>query len=64
MRLTSTSAVLAELAPKLLKGSHLLSCYMNRKKESFSFAKVKEVEVSLLLESIDSKKSLGLLLHL
>ena len=48
----------AELAFKLPTSNHRSSSYMHRKKESFRFIRVNEVEV-LLLESIDIKKSFG-----
>ena len=48
----------AELAFKLPKSNHR-SSYMHRKKESFRFIRVNEVEVFLLLESIDIMKSFG-----
>ena len=49
----------AELAFKLPKSNRCSSSYMHRKKESFSFIRVNEVEVILLLESIDIMKSFG-----
>ena len=49
-----------ELASKLPKSNHRSSSYMHWKKESFRFIGVNEVEVLLLLESIDIKKSFGL----
>ena len=50
----------AELASKLPKSNHCSSSYMHRKKESCGFIRVNEMEVFLLLESIDIKKSFGL----
>ena len=49
----------AELAFKLPKSNHRSSSYMHRKKESFRFIRVNEVEVILLLEIIDVMKSFG-----
>ena len=50
----------AELASKLPKSNHCSSSNMHRKKESFCVIRVNIVEVLLLLESIDIKKSFGL----
>ena len=50
----------ANLAAKLPKSNHRSSSYMQRKKESFRFIRVNGVEVFLLLESIDIKKSFNL----
>ena len=49
----------AELAFKLPKSNHRSASYMLRKKESFRFIRVSEVEVILLLQSIDIMKSFG-----
>ena len=48
-----------ELASKLPKADRHFSAYMRRKKSTFRFAQVNEIEVYLLLESIDTKKSYG-----
>ena len=48
-----------ELASKLPKADRHFSTYMRRKKSTFRFAHVNEIEVYLLLESIDTKKSFG-----
>ena len=48
-----------ELASKLPKADRHFSTYMRRKKSTFRFAQVNEIEVYLLLESIDTKKSFG-----
>ena len=48
-----------ELASKLPKVDRHFSTYMKRKKSTFCFAKVNEVKVYLLLESINTKKSFG-----
>ena len=48
-----------ELASKLPKEDRHFSTYMRRKKSTFRFAQVNEIEVYLLLESIDTKKSFG-----
>ena len=48
-----------ELASKLPKPDRRFSSYMKRKKCSFRFSKVSEVEVFLLLNGIDCKKSFG-----
>ena len=50
----------ANLAAKLPKSNHRSSSYMQRKKESFRFIRGNGVEVFLLLESIDIKKSFNL----
>ena len=50
----------AELASKLPKSNLRSSSYMPRKKESFRSIRVNEVELFLILESIDIKKSFGL----
>ena len=50
----------ANLAAKLPKLNHRSSSYMQRKKESFRFIRGNGVEVFLLLESIDIKKSFNL----
>ena len=50
----------AELASKLPKLHHRSPSYEHRKKETFRVIRVNEVEVFLLLESIDIKKSFGL----
>ena len=48
-----------ELAFKLPKADRHFSTYLRRQKSTFRFAQVKEIEVYLLLESIDTKKSFG-----
>ena len=48
-----------ELASKLPKADRHFSNYLRRKKSTFRFAQVNEIEVYLLLESIDTKKSFG-----
>ena len=63
MLLTSSSAMFqpTELASKLPEADRHFSTYVKRKKSSFRFAKVNEVEVYLLLEStcIETRKSFG-----
>ena len=44
---------------KLPKADRHFSTYIRRKKSTFRFAQVNEIEVYLLLESIDTKKSFG-----
>ena len=48
-----------ELASKLPKADRHFLTYMRRKKSTVRFAQVNEIEVYLLLESIDTKKSFG-----
>ena len=48
------------LASKLPKVDRHFSSYMKREKCTFYFTKVNEVEIFLLLESIDTKKSFGI----
>ena len=61
MLLTGTSAMfqLNLLLLKLPKADRHFSTYIRRKKSTFRFAQVNEIEVYLLLESIDTKKSFG-----
>ena len=60
MLLTGTSAMFQlNFASKLPKADRQFSTYMKRKKSTFCFAQVNEIEVYLLLESIDTKESFG-----
>jgi len=60
MLLTGTSAMFQlNLLLNCLKADRHLSTYMRKKKSTFRFAQVNEIEVYLLLESIDTKKSVG-----
>ena len=51
--------VQTEFACKLPKADRHFSTYMRRKQSTFHFAQVNEIEVYLLLESINTKKSFG-----
>ena len=52
-------SVPAELASSLPKADRHFASYMTGKKCTFRFTKTSEVEVFLLLESVDCKKSFG-----
>ena len=51
--------VASDLATSLPKSNHHKS-YLTQYKKKFSFAQVSEVEVFLLLENLDKKKSFGI----
>ena len=50
----------SDLASKLPEVDHHFSSYMRGKDCNFFFTKVSEVEVFLLLETTDTKKSFGI----
>ena len=52
--------VASDLATSLPKSNRHLKSYLTQYKEKFSFTQVSEVEVFLLLENLDRKKSFGI----
>ena len=51
--------VASELESKLSKAERRFSSYMKRNKGTFHFIKLNEMEVFLILDSIDTEKSFG-----